>query len=712
MTFRPFAALAACAILTASCSRETKVPVAPDSAIAVVTNAMSSTLPTVYTSGVSPATTYDPIFPAAADLTWETTSCTTVPAVGLTANWQNPHAAYVLGGHPWTASLFTAGWINAWNYLASEGPAGQSWTKYTTPISGTGPYVLQLLADNCSWVYIDNQLAGVQPAAWNDTNTKYSLTLTGSHTLSFIIFDGGGAAGGKFRLETFSSYLANGGDATKVSLPPTVTTVTFGPGPFLYTGSAYTATATVSTGDAATIVYTGNCVNAGGTCTATATYAGDETNGPSSATATITIGKLASTTTVGFGAGPFMYTGSAFTATSTVTPSGTATIVYSGDCTNAGTSCTATATYAGDATHAGSSATASITIAKAPSTTTVGFGSGPFVYTGSPFTATAAVTPSGSATIAYTGDCTNAGSSCTATATFAGDINHAGSSATASLTIAKATSSTSVGFGAGPFVYRGSAFTATASVNPSGSAPIAYSGDCTNAGSSCTATATFAGDANHSGSAATANITIAKAASNTTVSFGAGPFVYTGSPFIATATVTPSGSATIAYAGDCVSGGITCSATASYLGDANHSGSSARASILITYGVCTTSGDDDREEKSKGDDRSEKSKGDDRSEKSKGVESGSTLPVKLRVCNAQGRSIGSRTLIVKAVGVSPTGTLNDSGKANPGNLFRLDDDTYMFNLSTKGFAAGNYTLDYTIGNDPTVYHYAFSVRAK
>ncbi len=34
----------------------------------------------------------------------------------------------------------------------------------------------------------------------------------------------------------------------------------------------------------------------------------------------------------------------------------------------------------------------------------------------------------------------------------------------------------------------------------------------------------------------------------------------------------------------------------------------------------------------------------------------------------------------------------------------------MFNLSTKGLAVGAYTLDYTVGNDPTVYHYAFTVR--
>lgn len=93
-------------------------------------------------------------------------------------------------------------------------------------------------------------------------------------------------------------------------------------------------------------------------------------------------------------------------------------------------------------------------------------------------------------------------------------------------------------------------------------------------------------------------------------------------------------------------------------------------------------------------------------------ESGSTIPVKVKVCDASGKNVGAKSLSVKAVGISPTGSLNDSGKANPGMLFRFDEATYMFNLSTKGLAAGSYTLDYTIGNDPMVNHYAFSIRSK
>lgn len=74
--------------------------------------------------------------------------------------------------------------------------------------------------------------------------------------------------------------------------------------------------------------------------------------------------KTATTTTVTFGPGPFPETGTAYTATASVSPgdAGSATIVYSGDCVNAGNTCTATATYAGDETHLGSSAATSIVI--------------------------------------------------------------------------------------------------------------------------------------------------------------------------------------------------------------------------------------------------------------------------------------------------------------------------------------------------------------
>jgi len=156
----------------------------------------------VYTSG-SNVDTWNPIFPASADPNWPTTVCTPTPAVGIAAAWANPHKASSFGtnAHPWQpAAGFSADWINAWGDLTAQGPGGHSWTKYATDVTGNGAFVLNLLADNCSWIYLDGNLVGFQDATLSPRT--YPVTLNGTHRLEFIIFDGGGLAGGMYRLET------------------------------------------------------------------------------------------------------------------------------------------------------------------------------------------------------------------------------------------------------------------------------------------------------------------------------------------------------------------------------------------------------------------------------------------------------------------------------------------------------------------------------
>jgi choice-of-anchor C domain-containing protein len=451
----------------------------------------------------------------------------------------------------------------------------------TTVTFGSGPFVYAGTAFTAT--------ASVSPAGAGAATIVYSgdCTSSGSSCTATATFPGS------------DGYAASSASASiTIDKAPTTTSVTFGSGSFVYTGSAFTATASVSpaAAGAATIVYSGDCTSSGSTCTATATFPGTDGYAASSATASITIDKAPATTTVTFSSGPFVYTGSAFTATASVSPAGAGapTIAYTGDCTNAGSTCVATATSAGTGGYAASSASATITIAKAPTTTSVTFGPGPFVYTGGAFAASASVSPAaaGTATISYS-DCTNAGNTCQATATFVGNNNFLPSSKVTGITIAKAPTTTSVTFGPGPFVYTGNVVTATASVSPvaAGAATISYSGDCTNAGNTCHATATFVGSNNFLPSGNGTGITIAKAPTTTTVSFGAGPFIYTGTAFTATASVSPApaGAATISYSGDCINAGNTCSATATYAGNSNYLTSAAStSSILIKLPVATS----------------------------------------------------------------------------------------------------------------------------
>jgi len=187
----------------------------------------------VFASGITSVTTWDPIFPATALPNWTVTeSNPSGPTVGPNANWVNPHAASVFprGTHPWENSPpmdFDASWINYRPILASEGPGGHSWSKYSIVVTGQGQFVLQFLADNLSWIYIDDVLVGYQGVDWANGTGRYTINLTGAgpHELSFIIFDGGGAAGGKFRLETVQSFQENNpGEELPPPPPPSDTT--------------------------------------------------------------------------------------------------------------------------------------------------------------------------------------------------------------------------------------------------------------------------------------------------------------------------------------------------------------------------------------------------------------------------------------------------------------------------------------------------------
>src|SRR5213080_1880983 len=387
------------------------------------------------------------------------------------------------------------------------------------------------------------------------------------------------------------------------------TTVSCPAGPYTYTGSAQTPCSATVTGVGGlsltpTPSYGGN-TNAG-TATASYTFPGDANHTGSSDSKTFTIGQASSTTVVSFEAGPYTYRGSAFTATVAVTGAGGLSLTpapsYSGDCTNVTgpNGCTASYTWTPDANHTGSSDSKSITLTQATSTTTVSCPAGPYTYTGSAQTpCSATVTGVGGLSLtptpSYSGN-TNAGTA-TASYTFSGDANHTGSSDSKTFTIGQASSTTVVSFEAGPYTYRGSAFTATVAVTGAGGLSLtpapSYSGDCTNVTglNGCTASYTWTPDANHTGSSDSKSITLTQATSTTTVSCPAGPYTYDGTAHTpCSATVTGVGGLSLtptpSYGGNTNAGTATASYT--FPGDANHTGSSDSKTFDITKAASVT----------------------------------------------------------------------------------------------------------------------------
>ncbi|HXT23717.1 MAG TPA: kelch repeat-containing protein [Candidatus Eisenbacteria bacterium] len=290
-----------------------------------------------------------------------------------------------------------------------------------------------------------------------------------------------------------------------------------------------------------------------------------------------------------------------------------------------------------------------------------------------------------------------------------------------SFTIDKATSTTTMTFEPGPYVYRGTAFTATATVAGAGGlnaavAPVSYSGDCVNVTApGCTGTATYPGDGNHIGSTGNASIAITPAAPTITVT--GGNFVYDGNPHPATGaakgiggvavpgsfafTYTPPGTAAIPVnPGSYSVIGVFSSSTA------NYTSGSAAAAITLNYGVCSAAigpgsvilppinSDGSSVYPRKG---------------------GSTIPVKFRVCSASGGAISNPAAVFAGTGGSLTmlsavrGTIDNinetTGTDIPDVAFRWDasGQQWIFNMGTNNLSSGNtylYRINLANGSIP------------
>jgi N-acetylneuraminic acid mutarotase len=95
--------------------------------------------------------------------------------------------------------------------------------------------------------------------------------------------------------------------------------------------------------------------------------------------------------------------------------------------------------------------------------------------------------------------------------------------------------------------------------------------------------------------------------------------------------------------------------------------------------------------------------------------SGSTVPIKLALCDVANANVSSASVPVVATAVfmvstNAPGPLDDSGDANPDNQFRFAGGSYIFNLSLKGYSQGTYTLVFQVGTSPTQYSVQFQVK--
>ena len=396
------------------------------------------------------------------------------------------------------------------------------------------------------------------------TDTKLASPLPGAPT----------SVGNYLVVGTFAAPNANfiaSGDTIDFSITPAATATTVTDAGGIYNGSPFPATTSKVTGTAGlnttassfSYTGTGSTVYAAtavaptnaGTYAVTAIYNGDANHSGSSITVPFTISKAVSSTSITDAGGTF--SGSPFTATSTVTGAGklsttASSYLYTGTGgttynsstapTNVGTY-NVTAAYSGDLNHTASSAAAAFTIGLATSTTTVVAGGS---YTGSPVVATITVTGAGGlkttpTSVTYVGTASTVYNASTTapinpgtysvTATYIGDANHTGStSGSIAFSISQATPLITLTDAGG--VYNGSAYPATATVTGLNNASITspavtllyYAGaTISGTGSSIapmtagtyTVVATFAGNTDYS--AASASKTFSIAAINTSI---------------------------------------------------------------------------------------------------------------------------------------------------------------------------------------------------
>jgi hypothetical protein len=96
---------------------------------------------------------------------------------------------------------------------------------------------------------------------------------------------------------------------------------------------------------------------------------------------------------------------------------------------------------------------------------------------------------------------------------------------------------------------------------------------------------------------------------------------------------------------------------------------------------------------------------------------GSTVPVRIQLCEPDGTNLSSPSLVVTATalakvdGTASTALAEDSGNANPDNGFRYDASLqgYIYNLGTRGLSSGTWELRFTVSGQTETYAVGFDL---
>jgi hypothetical protein len=96
---------------------------------------------------------------------------------------------------------------------------------------------------------------------------------------------------------------------------------------------------------------------------------------------------------------------------------------------------------------------------------------------------------------------------------------------------------------------------------------------------------------------------------------------------------------------------------------------------------------------------------------------GSTVPIKLQLCDAAGANTSSAAVVITATGLtkqdnSASSEVDDTGNANPDSNFRFDPTLggYIYNLSTNGLSTGTWVLTFSVTGDPISHTVQFDIR--